>query len=136
MDGGRHSGAGRIVATFYDLCREIWSGSAATESIQAGLKTVESLKTPVDKDIDPLKRASNENNDVELGEEEDFGDEATTVVSATSSITSSATSSVTPIQQNVPSTSTPIQHYSSESRNVKRTNFSRENGENIGKLQK
>ena len=72
MDGGRHSGAGRIVATFYDLCREIWSGSAATESIQAGLKTVESLKTPVDKDIDPLKRASKENNDVELGEEEDL----------------------------------------------------------------
>ena len=73
---------------------------------------------------------------MELGEEEDFGDEVTTVVSATSSITSSATSSVTPIQQNVPSTSTPIQHDSSESRNVKRTNFSRETGENIGKLQK
>ena len=36
------------VATFYDLCSEIWSGSLATESIQAGLETVESLKTPVD----------------------------------------------------------------------------------------
>ena len=45
---------------------------------------------------------------MELGEEGDFGDEAITVVSATFGITSSATSSV-PIQQNVPSTSTPIQ---------------------------
>ena len=51
---------------------------------------------------------------MELGEEEDFGDEAITVVSATSSITSSATSSVTPIQQNLPLTS-PIQPSSSES---------------------
>ena len=48
LDVGRQSGGGRIVATFYDLCSEIWSGSLATESIQAGLETVESLKTPVD----------------------------------------------------------------------------------------
>ena len=50
----------------------MWSWSPATESIQADLETVESLKTPVDEDIDPLERASKENNDVELGEEEDF----------------------------------------------------------------
>ena len=54
---------------------------------------------------------------MEFGEEEDFGDEATTVVSAISSITSSATSSVNPIQQNLPSTSTPIQPSSSENSN-------------------
>ena len=35
----------------------MWSGSPATESIQAGLETVESLKTPVDDDIDSLERA-------------------------------------------------------------------------------
>ena len=39
------------------------------------------------------------------------------MVSATSSITSCATSSVAPIQQNLPSSSTPIQPSSSESSN-------------------
>ena len=115
MDAGQQSGGSRIVATFYDLCSEIWSGSPAMESIQAGLKTVERLKTPEDEDIDPLERASKEKNDVEFGEEEYFGNEAITVVSATSDITSSATSTVTPIQKNLPSTSAPIQPSSSES---------------------
>ena len=72
LDAGRQSGGGRIVATFYDLCSEIRSGSPATESIHAGLETVECLKTPVDEDIDLLKRASKENNNVELEEEDDF----------------------------------------------------------------
>ena len=44
------------------------------ESIQASLETVKSLKTPADEDIDPLERASKENNNEELGEEEYFGD--------------------------------------------------------------
>ena len=26
LDAGRQSGEGRVVATIYDLCREIWSG--------------------------------------------------------------------------------------------------------------
>ena len=38
---------------------------------------------------------------MKLGEEEDFGNETITVVIATSSITSSANSSVTPTQQNL-----------------------------------
>ena len=113
LDTGRQGGGVRIVAIFYDLCSDIWSESPVTDSIQDGLETVESLKISVDEDIDP-QRASKENNDVELGEEGDFGDEAITVVSATFGITSSATSSV-PIQQNVPSTSTPIQPSPSES---------------------
>ena len=33
FDAGRQSGECRIVATFYDLYSEIWSGSPATESI-------------------------------------------------------------------------------------------------------
>ena len=74
LDAGRQSGGGRIVATFYGLCSEIRSGSPATESIHAGLETVECLKTPVDEDIDLLKRASKQNNDVELEEEDDFGE--------------------------------------------------------------
>ena len=37
LDTGQQSGGGRIVATFYNLCSEIWSGSPTTESIQAGL---------------------------------------------------------------------------------------------------
>ena len=55
MDAGRQSGGGRIVATFCDLCSQIWCGSPATESIQAVLETVESLKTLADEDIDPLE---------------------------------------------------------------------------------
>ena len=48
LDAGRQSRGGRIVAIFYDLCSEIWSGSPAAKSIQAGFETVESLKTSVD----------------------------------------------------------------------------------------
>ena len=110
MDAGRQSGGGRIVATFYDLYSEICSASLATESVQAGLETVDSLKTLADEDIDLLEKTSKENNIVELGEEKDFGDEAITVVIATYSITSS----VTPIQQNLPLKSA-IQLSSSES---------------------
>ena len=73
------SGERRTVATFY-LCSKRWSWSPAMESIQAGLETVESLKTLVDEDIDLLDRASKENNDVELGEEADFDDETITLV--------------------------------------------------------
>ena len=51
------------------------------------------LKTPVNEDIDWLEIGSKENNDVELGEEEIFGDEAIAMVAATSSF-----SSVTPVQ--------------------------------------
>ena len=40
LDSGRQSGAGRVVATFYDLCSQIWSGSPATESISRGTDTV------------------------------------------------------------------------------------------------
>ena len=38
----------------------------------------------VEKNISPCKRVSKENDDVELGEEDDFGNEANTVVSTTS----------------------------------------------------
>ena len=120
LDAGQKSGGGRIVATFYDLCSEIWSWSTVTESIQAGLETEESLKAPADEDMDPIERASKENNDVELAEEEDFDNEAITVISATFSITSSATSSVTPIQQNLLLTYTPIQSYSTVKAVIKR----------------
>ena len=44
LEVGQQSGEGRIVATFYDLCSKKWSDSPGTESVQAGLETVESLK--------------------------------------------------------------------------------------------
>ena len=37
LDTGRQSGSGRVVATFYDLCSQIWSGSPAAESINGGM---------------------------------------------------------------------------------------------------
>ena len=42
LDSGRQSGGGRVVATFYDLCSQIWSGSHATESISGGINTAKS----------------------------------------------------------------------------------------------
>ena len=39
LDSGRQSGDGRVVATFYDLCSQIWSGSPVTESISGGIDT-------------------------------------------------------------------------------------------------
>ena len=40
LDSGRQSGGGRVVATFYGLCSQIWSGSPVTESISGGIDTV------------------------------------------------------------------------------------------------
>ena len=37
MDTSRRSSGGRTVATFYDLCNEIWSGCPATTSIENAL---------------------------------------------------------------------------------------------------
>ena len=69
---------------------------------------------------------------MELKEEEGFGDEAITMVSENSSISSSAASSVTPIQQNLPSISISIQPSSSESSNkTLRGQTSREKMEEI-----
>ena len=82
------------------------------ESIQPGLETVESLKTPADEDIDLLGMVSRDNKDVELGQEKDFGYETIAVVTATFSI-----SSVSHIQQNLSWTSTPIHSSSKESCN-------------------
>ena len=39
VDTGRQSGGGRVVATFYELCQEIWAGSPATESIASGVES-------------------------------------------------------------------------------------------------
>ena len=36
LDTGQQSRGDRIVATFLDICNEIWSGSPATESIESG----------------------------------------------------------------------------------------------------
>lgn len=40
LDEGRLSGGGRVVATFFDICSQIWSGSPATESMESGVETV------------------------------------------------------------------------------------------------
>lgn len=39
LDSGRASGGGRVVACFYDLCREIWGGSPAVEKMGCGIDT-------------------------------------------------------------------------------------------------
>ena len=37
LDSCKQSGGGRVVATFFDLCNQILSGSPATESMSSGL---------------------------------------------------------------------------------------------------
>jgi hypothetical protein len=39
VDFGRKSGGGRIVATFYDECLEIWAGSPAVGCTMNGIET-------------------------------------------------------------------------------------------------
>ena len=41
VDDGRHSGHGRVVMIYYELCEKIWGGSPATEQIDGGVETVE-----------------------------------------------------------------------------------------------
>lgn len=43
VDTGRRSGGGRTVATFYDICNEIWGGCPATANLENGLDS--SLET-------------------------------------------------------------------------------------------
>ena len=47
LDAGRQSRVDRIVTLFYDLYSEIWSGSPATEYIQAGLETLENCRDSI-----------------------------------------------------------------------------------------
>ncbi|XP_028414903.1 uncharacterized protein LOC114537992 [Dendronephthya gigantea] len=44
VDSGRRSGGGRTVATFYDICNSIWSGSPATTSLEHGVDSTEGFK--------------------------------------------------------------------------------------------
>ena len=37
LDSGKQSGSGRVVATFFDLYNQTWSGSPATESMSSSL---------------------------------------------------------------------------------------------------
>ena len=37
LDSGKQSEGGRVVATLFDLCNQIWSGSRATERMSSGL---------------------------------------------------------------------------------------------------
>ena len=37
LDSGKQSEGGRVVATFFDLSNQVWSGSSATESMSSGL---------------------------------------------------------------------------------------------------
>ena len=39
MDTGRKSGQGRVVYLYFELCSEIWGGSPATRSLDAGIET-------------------------------------------------------------------------------------------------
>ena len=41
VDTQRRSGHGRVISLFFDLCNEIWGGSPATSTIEAGVETAE-----------------------------------------------------------------------------------------------
>lgn len=41
VDSQRRSGHGRVIALFFELCNEIWCGSPATNSLEAGIETAE-----------------------------------------------------------------------------------------------
>ena len=41
VDSGKKSGGGRTVATFYDVCNEIWGGCPATTSLEHGVDTAD-----------------------------------------------------------------------------------------------
>ena len=50
VDTGRKSGGGRLVASFYDECCEIWAGSPAVEPITRGIET--STASPSSSSVD------------------------------------------------------------------------------------
>lgn len=54
VDSGRRSGGGRVVATYFDLCGNIWSGSPAVESLEGGIDTSEGATLEED---DPSSKA-------------------------------------------------------------------------------
>ena len=69
VDSGRRSGHGRVVMIFYELCKEIWGGSPATEQIGTGLEsgdleTTTDITEPLEPDV------ADEGNEVERSQEE------------------------------------------------------------------
>ena len=53
VDSGKQSGGGRVVATFYDSCQNIWGGSSAAEMIDNVIETSDILpQNPVIDNLD------------------------------------------------------------------------------------
>ena len=66
VDSGRRSGGGRTVATFYDVCNNIWGGCPATKSLEHGLDSSEGftliqLDDENDKEKDSSEQIAEEN---------------------------------------------------------------------------
>ena len=67
VDSGRRSGHGRVVMIFYELCKEIWGGSPATEQIGTGLESTD-LETETEPLVEPA--VADEDNEIERVQEE------------------------------------------------------------------
>ena len=76
VDTGRQGGGVHVVATFYDLCLEIWAGSPATEPIASGVESSchntnnDSYNEPVD--FNPRNDDGTSNTDDEGTKKQDF----------------------------------------------------------------
>jgi hypothetical protein len=79
VDTGRRSGGGRTVATFYDLCNEIWSGCPATTSIENGLDAGDMVVVI----SDTTKTVEDEENGTEVTPKQELSQEMTVVQTET-----------------------------------------------------
>ena len=79
VDTGRRSGGGRTVATFYDLCNDIWSGCPATTSIENGLDAGDMVVVI----SDTTKTVEDEENDKEVTPQQEPSQEMTVVQTET-----------------------------------------------------
>ena len=77
VDSGKKSGGGRVVATFYDSCQNIWGGSPAAEMIDNGIETSDILsQDPVIDNLDE-RYLNQEEDEAEDQGQAGTGEEAT-----------------------------------------------------------
>ena len=106
LDSGRKSGGGRVVAFFYDLCSEIWSGSPAKQSMASGVETQDSYVNETDQvdaynelplEVEEEEHIEIENESNEAHEVLDKEDESTAIAS-NDQLSNDTTKAMEPIQ--------------------------------------
>ena len=85
VDSGRRSGGGRVVATFFESCENIWGGSPAAEMIEGGLESSDRSENHLETQQATLVETQREAQVLENRDSQDEEDENSVSVGGVSS---------------------------------------------------